>query len=250
MSKNLLITNCPSIYFKWTVVILILKGFFFLSIYGQIFSSNGYVRHNTDVDTNHKVDIRTLQGRLLVFPSGVLIDNIDMILTINDSLTCNNVAIGVKGEFSLQTNYNGIGTISISFSDQNFSNWTPYYPIDIKGVSFNNDTVNLGIIPLIVDTFGYYEEWGVIQENKFFKRKKNYWTRSIYDMENRIKIEDELNTIYNRICKDCYPIFITESYEDDNRKTMSSWEVRKFVIDYHELMLISEYFNSNTNNRK
>jgi len=136
--------------------IICLKCLITFSAYGQIADISFFV-NNTFVDTK-KEDIKTLQGKFFVFPTGEIIHDLDLIISFHDSLYFN-AEYELDGEFSLETNFTGNTNLSINFSDANFRKKAPYYPIEIKNVRFDVNSVDLGIIPIIVDTFGYHEEF-------------------------------------------------------------------------------------------
>jgi len=219
------------------ICILILNCFLSFSINGQNPENSRKIDNRTNLKSNNGESNYTLYGKLKVFPSGKLIYGIEMILSFTDSLKYYYVNYGLDGQFSLQLDFHDITNINIRFSDSNSREKETYYPIEIRNARFDNDSMNLGIIPIIVDTFGYFEEWGTFE-------KKNYWNRTISDIENRLEIESKLNKIYNSICINCNPIFITEVDKKESETNISHSELRKFRIEYHELILLTKYFNS------
>ena len=219
-----------------------------MSIIGQNpCCSNRQNESVTSSKSNKKV---TINGRFKVFPFGTLIKESEMYISCNDSSKYQLLTHDKEGVFSLQAELNSITNIKMYFSNPNNRRREPYYPIEIKNISIKSDSLSLGIIPLIVDKYGYSEEWGKYDTKKHARKNKNYFNIIVNDIENRLKVENKLNEIYLTNCKECNPIFITDVITNESETTISSLEKRKFAIDFQELNLISNYLHSNEQKTK
>jgi hypothetical protein len=186
-----------------------------------------------------------IHGKLQVFPTGKFENGTELYLLINDSTGYFKAPFQSHGGFSFLTEKVGKKDIEIDLSVSSFGSRVEYYPIVIKNVILMHDTVNLGTIPVVIDTIGYWEEWGNTIKKNIFDRKKYFWTREVYDLESRLTVEKKLNNVYSSFCIGCNPIFVTEKQFSETKKNFTLSENRKIIIDYQEILALSEYFDFN-----
>jgi hypothetical protein len=185
-------------------------------------------------------------GKLKIFPP----DSIDRMKYVSACINTTSsrvkaVSVQENGDFWFQIRKNNRDTLMMEIKGKPFSHDGTYYPVEIKDINLNSDSLYLGVVPAVPDPFGYFAEWGTVKKNKF-GGKVHFWTKTIMFMDKRYKHENTLNIIYNSFCHDCDSIFITETIsESEDKRHIWSAETRKLIINYQELLSMSEYFTFN-----
>ena len=192
-----------------------------------------------------KNDSIFIYGQVIRFPDKEKFKEELYLAAIYNDSTIFTANLDSTGTFKAKAKRNDTITFLFGFANPKlFSLDDLYYPIEIKNIDLNNDSIYLGIIPFIKDDYGRYGEWGIARKN-IFQRYDHYYTETIHNMPDRLILEKQLTDIYDSICIKCDPIFVTKVDNWNSkkifRKRRSGWiEERYFTIDYNELLRLSE----------
>lgn len=149
----------------------------------------------------------------------------------------NNLTIDSTSCVSFQADCDSLNEIRIDFSD---ALNTEYYPIIIKEVDNSCDSIYVGYLPLIKDTFGYWTEWGYYPKTSLFDRKVQFYSTSVVDIPGRLLYEQDFSDLYKSLTNISDTIFQTITvYYINTKKNKSCQKTRYLILNHEDLMNFS-----------
>jgi len=157
-------------------------------------------------------------------------------LTVNITF-CDNSKIlypDLFNKFRLTSTCTGLLDLNVEFSD---SLNTLYYPVLIKEVDLSGDSIYIGCIPLVADTFGYWTEWGTNNKSGIFKRQSYFQSTVASDIPGRLNHEQDYNDLFRSQTHKTDTIFQNIIVNFVNTRKHKSYQETRYLTIYHQDLL-------------
>jgi hypothetical protein len=140
--------------------------------------------------------------------------------------------------FTFNTKCSGLNDLKIVIFSSNTIN---YYPIILKDVNIRGDSIYIGFVPMLLDTFGYFTEWGSYSKIGLFKRKVHYYSTTVSNLPQRLLFEKNFSDIYRSCTQKSDTIFRNITVNSVTTKRMITFQETRFItITFRDLVHMSE----------